>query len=122
MTSDMTWNPDKYDTDEPFDESDDITVATSKIDTLDEADTFSVSSDIGEDEARARNDLTDFELYVHACVQTARRSISISLGGTTVPAKRILPKTPDFELLRPHFGWVPAKRVKETIDFCSNGC
>jgi hypothetical protein len=50
-------------------------------------------------------------------VQEVCRDISISLGGTTVPAnKSILLKTPDFELLCPHFGWVPAKRVKQTIE------
>jgi hypothetical protein len=62
------------------------------------------------------NDLTEFELYVHACMQEVRWDISISLVGTTVPAKSILLKTPDFELLCPHFGWISAKRVKQTIE------
>ena len=80
MTSDMGWNPEKYDTKEQEDDSDDITVVTSNTDTLDESDTFSVSSDIDADEAKARNDLTDFELYVQSCVQEVRRDISINLG------------------------------------------
>jgi hypothetical protein len=51
MTSDMGWNPETYDTKEQYDDSDDITVVTSNTDTLDESDTFSVSSDIDADEA-----------------------------------------------------------------------
>jgi hypothetical protein len=62
MTSDMGWNPEKYDTKEQDYDSDDITVVTSNMDTLDDSDTFSVSSDIDADEAMTRNDLTDFEL------------------------------------------------------------
>ena len=117
MTSDMTWDPTKYDTEY----EDDITVATSNIhseDTLDDSDMFSVSSEDTDDEEAARGctDLSEFELYVHACIQEVRRDISVNLGGTTVPAKSILPKMPDYELLRPHFGWIPAKRVKQTLE------
>jgi hypothetical protein len=111
MTSDMPWNPSKYDTDE----SDDLTVQTRNIDddSFDDSDLFSISSgDTGLDAAHSR---TEFELYVFACVQ-AKRSLGVNLLGTTVPAKRIIPKMPDFELLRPYFGWVPASRVKQTIE------
>mgnify|MGYP003449427917 FL=1 len=116
MTSDMTWDPNKYDTD---DMSDDLTIHTSHVEEedFDDSDIFSVSSeDIQEEAARSRTDLTEFELYVHACVLEAKGDISVNPGGTTVPAKCILPKIVDFELLRPYFGWVPATRVKQTIE------
>ena len=113
MTSDMPWNPSKYDTDE----ADDITVQTCNVSVplRDDSALFNMSDDLIDLAPNGQSDLTEFELYVCSCVQEVRRVVGVNLGGTTIPAKSILPRTPDFELLRPYFGWIPASRIKETI-------
>ena len=49
------------------------------------------------------------------------------MGGTVIPPKSILPKKPDCNALRPHFGYLPVDWVKATIEtstqwFKHEGC
>jgi hypothetical protein len=52
---------------------------------------------------------TSYEANEMACILACKTDFQI-----TIP-KSILPKVPNFEKLRPVFGWIPPARIKDTI-------
>ena len=126
FTSDMPWDPTQFDdadlggTESP----DDTYVEAVEVETVeenDDDDDFSVASSV-EPEAEEEEfeqmevNYTKHELNLFRCLQEAHGTLEIYLGDTIIPPKGILPKIADFELLRPYFGWVPAPRVKATLE------
>ena len=97
MTSDMPWHPHDLDS-----EPDELTFLDA-VTTEDEMDHWvDCSEDYGED-------FSVHELNVFSCMQA-------NATGTVRPPRAILPKKPNYEGLRPYFGWVSADTVKSTLE------
>ena len=128
MTSDVLWKVDKYDRkvhstqhDVPCDPSDDDSVPELRIpedypcdsstDDNWSDDGSSVISDVDCEE----NLTHPFRIFVNACIMEARQHYAQNWTKVGTKSKTILPKQPDYEKLRPHFGWVSADRVKHTL-------
>jgi hypothetical protein len=97
MTSDVPWEPQLLN-----DEPDDLTFFDALEEKSDEEVWVDCSEDYGEE-------FDDHELNVYSCLQ-------VHAAGTVRPPRSILPKTPNFESLRPFFGWISADRVKKTLE------
>ena len=140
----MTWDPNKYDltpedtsdADEDSDDDDEdmpplLAQNVFHTDYMQDSDDDSDSEDeydngidddislIVDDPAEAGMDQfsTDFtpkEMNVYACMRECGRDIFEHI--VVKPARSILPKKPDFEKLRPNFGWVPVDRIKKTLE------
>ncbi len=138
MTADTPWRVDKYDRKihatmaQPLEEDDEdipeLVVPTVLLDddsstdsddthSLSDRDDMSVQSEINlHDEFEfAESNFDPFELYVAACVMEAKERKDINLGGVTIPPRNVLPKKPNYELLRPHFAWINTDRIKATL-------
>ena len=125
FTSDVPWDPSQFDDEEdenandndPGDDSDrnDSQIEVEDVnDNSSCGDDFSVKSDEHVEDG-VIDTYTKEELNLYKCLQEAHGTLEIFLGDTIIPPKGILPQRPDFELLRPYFGWIPAARVKATL-------
>ena len=96
LTSDKSWDPNSLDS-EP--EGDEFFEAQAE----EEEDVWvDCDDDYGEH-------FEEHELNIFQCLQANNT-------GTVRPPRKILPAKPNFESLRPYFGWVSAERVKATLE------
>ena len=56
-----------------------------------------------------------FDLNISRCIKEAKRSGEWKLLPKIKVPKSVLPKEPNFQTLRPNFGWLPICRIKDTI-------
>ena len=66
-------------------------------------------NDYGE---RISNHFEDFDNHVDDCVHAVQAMKLLRLN----PQQTVLTKKPDFDLLRPNFGWMPSDRIRQTFD------
>ena len=97
MTADVPWNPQQHDC-----EPDELEYLDARMSEETEEEWFDPSDDYGEE-------FTVHELNVASCIRA-------NATGTVRPPRSILPKKPNFEALRPYFGWVSAEKVKATLE------
>ena len=104
MTSDMPWNPQDLDA-EPED--------TDFLDTVEHEDDHDDWVDCDEDYGET---FSEHELNVTSCLRAVNTSTWHALAGAIKPPRAILPKKPNFDALRPYFGWISSDKVKATLE------
>ena len=117
MTCDMPWDPSSLDStdDTPHleareqDPDDDPWPLVPEHPYWEDDTTIDDNSMIADDDTIVTSNTDDFELMVASCVQDATPKFKI------VHPSTILPKKPDFSILRPMFGWINAKHVRDTL-------
>lgn len=104
MTSDMPWNPQDLDS-EPED-----------TDFLDSVETEEALDDWVDCEDGYGESFSAHELNVTSCLRAVHKTTWNVLAGIVRPPRAILPKKPNFDALRPYFGWISADKVKSTLE------
>ena len=125
FTSDMPWDPSSLDS-EPADDSF-ASVPNQTLDpdlvppSLTGIDDFDPDSDSDSDHDNhvAQPNFSSDELNLYCCLLDCNNS-DITLSSMM----SILPKNPNYDALRPYFGWAQIQRIKHTFDpplsLCSN--
>ena len=112
FTADEPWTPNKIDS-EP---DDGLAFFDADNDDEEHGDIF-VDCDDGYEE-----DFSTHEISIMSCLSSLRTAML----GTVRPPRNILPCKPDFEALRPFFGWASANKVhhtlKHTTQWFHNSC
>jgi hypothetical protein len=104
MTSDTPWNPQDHDA-----EPENLNFFDSVAD--EEALDDWVDCDDGYGE-----EFSAHELNVYSCLRSVHSATQTFLSGVVKPPRAILPRKPNFNALRPYFGWVSADKVKATLE------
>jgi len=104
MTSDDPWDPHSLDS-----EPDDLHFFNAEMAEDIEEDWVECSDDYGEV-------FNEHELNVTACLRAVHTAVRSVFTGAVKPPRSILPKKPNYDALRPYFGWTTAERVKATLE------
>jgi hypothetical protein len=104
MTSDIPWDPRDLDS-EP--ENLNFFDSVSEEENLDEW----INCDEGYGEEFSAN-----ELNIYSCLRAVSAATQTFITGTVKPPRAILPRKPNFNALRPFFGWVSSDKVKATLE------
>ena len=104
VTADITWDPQALDCEpDALNFFDSASTADAQDDWVDCVDHYGET-------------FTAHELQVTSCLRAVLDKARTVCAGIVKPPRSILPKSPNYDALRPFFGWISADKVKNTLE------